>query len=717
MKISYNWLQSFFNLSWLKPGPTSKKLPSPAKLAEILTLHSFEVKSLEKKGQDWVLDIDVLPNRAPDCLSHLGIARECAALLNSKFQIPKYQIQNTRYKIQDFLKVEVKDKELCPRYCARLVTDVKVSPSPKWMQERLEAAGVRAINNLVDVTNYVMLEMGQPLHVFDFDKIKGGEVKDIIIRRAKQKESLITLDGQKRELDENILVIADIEKPVALAGIMGGLNTEVSHKTNRVILESANFNPMIIRPASKRFNCRTESSIRFEYGLDPNLAGQAVDRAAYLLQEVAGGQVAQARVDIYSKMVRPRKIKLELEKIKRLLGIDISIKEIKNILERLGFQVNEAISLRSLKGSHKSFSKDRPSRSVLTITIPTWRLDISLPEDLIEEIGRLYGWQKISLQYPTAILIPAERNDNLIYENKIRHILTGLGFTEIYNYSFISQKSALSFQFSSLSLIELENPISQRQKYLRPSLLPNLLKNVKDNLRFFNQVRLFEIGKVFQRAKSDEQPITEIKRLGLIFSLKEKHQDAREFYRLKGVSDSLLNKLGLSDIWYDDYILETKLESQILHPNRRAQIKVGDDLLGMIGEINPEILRQLEIKYRVAGLELDLEKLTQLATEEKIYQPPSKYPAVVRDIALLVEPGTKVVEVLNLINAAGGELVRDVDLFDIYEGEEIPEGKKNLAFHIIYQADDHTLTDREVDKVHTKIVQTLESEGGWEVRK
>jgi len=688
MKVSYNWLQSFFK----------RKLPAPVKLAEVLTMHSFEttVQNPKPKTQNPVLDVDVLPNRAADCLSHLGIAREVAAV-TGQGTVPATQGQSLQVAGTVPLKVAVKAKDLCSRYCARVVTDVQVGPSPKWMQERLEACGVRAINNLVDVTNYVMLEIGQPMHAFDMDKVQGqspeaplGTVPEIAVRRAQRGETITTLDGEKRELDENILVIADAKKPIALAGVMGGANTEVNQQTTKVILESANFNPQIIRRTSQKFNCRTESSMRFEYGLDANLASQAIDRAAFLTQEIAGGKVAQGIIDIYPKKVRPKKIKLEVEKVKRLLGVDISVREIKRILKGVSFDIVERHNL-------------------LEVTVPTWRLDISIPEDLIEEISRLYGFQKILSQLPATSLIPAEPNTALIYQNKIRDILVGLGFTEVYNYSFISQQQLQGIR--AVVALELENPVSQEQKYLRPSLLPNLLKNVKDNLRFFDEIRLFEIGKIFQ-------PAEETKKLGLIFSLKEKHKEAREFYRLKGVTDSLLNKLGLSDIWYDDQMSDVRCQiSDIFHPSRRAEIKVGEDLVGMIGEINPEILRQLAIKCRVAAFEINLEKLTQLATEERIYQPPSKYPAVVRDIAVLVEPGTKVVEVLNLINAAGGKLVRDVDLFDMYEGEEIQEGKKNLAFHIIYQADDRTLTDKEVDKIHAKIVLTLEKEKGWEVRR
>jgi phenylalanyl-tRNA synthetase beta chain len=701
MKISYNWLQSFFN----------RKLPTPVELADLLTMHSFEAESVEKTRRDWILEIDVLPNRAHDCLSHWGIAREIAAIIGvrplerDKSSKGKASLKESKsQKIADFLKVEVKDKELCPRYCARAMVNIKVGPSPQWLKERLEAIGQKSINNVVDATNYVMFELGQPLHAFDADKLVANNKQlTIVVRQAKKSERITTLEDEEYELEPSILVIADTTNPLAIAGIKGGKKAEISQMTKNIILEAANFSPAGIRQTSKKLGLRTESSMRFEHGLDLNLASQAIDRVAGLIQELAGGEVIRGIVDVYPRKARSKKIKLEVERVKRLLGVDISVREIKSILERLGFDIGTVLEEQSL-----------------AVTVPTWRMDISIPEDLIEEIGRFYGYEKIPAQLPTATLIPPVRNESLIYENKVRDILTGVGFNEVYNYSFISEKDVSCFGFQIPDLMELENPVSREQKYLRPSLIPNLLKNVRDNLRYFDEIRLFEIGKVFQRtANSQQLTVNEEKKLGAVMVLKGQPQKAQEFYRLKGVADSLLNKLRISDIWYDD-IPETcslKTVTQVFHSARKAEIKVGNELIGWLGEINPEILEKLDIKSRMAAFELDFEKLVQLATEERIYMPPLKYPAVVRDIAILVEPGTKVVEVLNLINAAGGSLVRDIDLFDIYEGEGIPEGKKNLAFHIIYQADDHTLTDKEVDQIHSKIVWVLENEGGWEVRR
>ena len=646
MKVSYNWLQDLIG----------KKLPAPDKLADLLTFHSFEVEEVKKQDpassagkKDWVLDIDVLPNRAHDCLSHQEIAREIAILLKYPFELIDYskKIKESSKSINDLVKIEVKDSNLCPRYMARAIVDVKVGPSPEWVQERLKACGLKPINNIVDIANYVMLETGQPLHAFDADKL---DQKTLIIRRAKKGEKIVSLDNEKYDLNEKILVIADAKKPVCIAGIKGGQGPEIDNKTTKIVLEAANFNSLIIRKASQQLKLRTDASWRFENELDPNLT-EEIDMAAYLIQEIAQGKVLKGTIDIYPKKVYPKKIGLDIEKVHSLLGVKIPEKEIKSILTRLGFES---------KGNKK-----------LEVTIPTRRLDVSIPEDLIEEVGRIYGFEKIPSQLPSAALIPPKKNEDLIYQNKVKDILTNLGFSEVYNYSLVSEKG-----------VELLNPISQDQKYMRASLMPLLIKNVKKNKKYFDQVRLFEIGRVFQK---DKNKVIEEKKLGLVLF-------PANFYRLKGIIETLLNKLRISDIWYDD-----KSGKDI-----RAEIKVGNDLLGWIND---------------DGFEIDFEKLVELATEERMYLQPSKYPSMIRDISLLVDQGTKVVEVLNLINAAGGPLVRDVDLFDMYEGKEVTDNMKSLAFHIIYQSDDHTLTDKEVNKLQDKIIKTLEEEGGWEVRK
>ncbi len=629
MKISYNWLQDLIG----------KKLPDSEKLADLLTMHSFEVEEVKKDGSDWILDIDVLPNRAHDCLSHNGIAREIAVLLNlnQSFKLIDYskKIKEDKELASKVITIKVEDRESCPRYTARAIIDLKVGPSPQWIQERLKVCGLKPISNIVDIANYVMLETGQPLHAFDTDKLGGGK---IIVRKAKKGEKITSLDNDKYDLDENILVIADQNDSVCVAGIKGGIGPGVDGQTKRVILEAANFNPQIIRKASQQLKLKTDASWRFENGLDPNLTQEAIDMCAYLIQDIAQGKVLKGSVDVYPKKVKLKKINLNNDQVRNLLGVNISDKEINDILKRLGLD------------------KD----------IPTRRIDIFIPEDLIEEIGRIYGLEKIPSQLPEAVLVPAQRSEDLIYQNKVKDILTNLGFTEVYNYSLVNKEE--------LGSIELANPVSQEQSHLRSSLIPLLNKNVKQNKKYFERVRLFEIGKVFSL---DKAKVKEEKRLaGVLYP--------NDFYRIKGMVDTLFNRIGISDVWYHD-------------SDNKAEIKVGNDLLG---------------QFDKNGFEINFEKLVELATEERVYTAPSKYPTMVRDIALWVNQSTKIIEVLNIINSAGGSLVRDVDLFDMYQGDN----KKSLAFHIIFQSNERTLTDKEVNQLQDKIIKALEGQD-WEVRK
>jgi len=671
MIFSYNLLQSFF----------SRKLPKPDKLAELLTLHSFEVSEVKKFKSDHVLDIDVLPNRAGDCFSHVGIAREIAAITNyvPAGHLPKGDKlpKNKENSAKDFISVDIRSQSYCPRYTARVIGNIKVGPSPKWLKDSLAACGLNSINNVVDVANYVMLETGQPLHVFDYEKL---DSKKIIVRFAKEGEKITALDGQKFDLNPKILVIADGQKPVAIAGIKGGKEPEINEMTKTIVLESANFNPTIIRKGSRELNLKTDASVRFEHGIDVNLTESAINRAAYLIQKTALGKPFRDSVDFYPQKVYPKKIKLDLNYAESLLGAKIPEREIRNILMRLGFKVIGV-------------------RNQLSVEIPTFRLDISIPEDLIEEIGRIYGYDKILPVFPTASLIPPKINNDMLWENQIKDILKEAGFTETYNYSF--QKE--------LGSVEVENPTSQEFKYLRPSLIPNLLKNIEKNIKSFNQIKIFEVGKIFYD-KTEKRMLAGV-------------AAGQDFYQIKGAMDLLFDKLGIVKVWYDDYqatpaafgeprpVLAGREDSpkSLWKEKKSAEIKVGNIEVGFLGELKNEL--------KIVAFDLDFEKLKTLAIEDQAYKTISKYPATIRDLAVLVPLTTKVEEVLNVIEAAGGSLVADVDLFDIYEGEGISDGQKNLAFHIIYQAQDRTLTSIEVYKIHQNIIKSLEENLTWQARK
>jgi len=684
MKISYNWLKEYV-----------EKLPKPEKLADLLTAHSFEVKIVEKSASDYILDIDILPNRGHDCLSYAGIARECAALIGSKFKFPAIKLnEDKNLKAGNFINVEIKDKDACPRYTARVITDIKIGPSPIWLQGKLKSMEQKPINNVVDAANYVMFEMGQPLHAFDYEKLEG---KKIIVRYAKKGEKITTLDNEECDLNENILVITDAKDPLALAGVKGGKKAEITHKTKTIVLESANFDVRKVRTTTRETGIKTEASIRFEYGLDPNLTEEAINRVA----QIIGGKITKGIIDVYPRRIFPVKIKLNLDRVESILGMKVPKAKVIAYLKSLGFTVDDS----------------------LRITIPTIRRDIEIEEDLIEEIARLIGYDNIPSKHPFGLLGAAKSDDDLTIVNKVKTIFEGTGFTEVYNYSFIGEDDVKKLELKP-DCLELENPISADLKYLRKDLLVNLLKNTKDNVKNFLRdekgIRIFELGKVY-RPKADQPRagrIFEERMLTGIMARRSEKIKGENFYELKGIIDNLLNKLGITDIWYDDYQATSDWTDEVFWQKiGTAEIKVGDEEIGFIGEISSKILTRLNIKAIVTAFNLNFEKILKLAEEELIYEPPSPYPAAVRDLAILVNQEDRVGDVLNVIEIAGGDLVQDVDLFDMYEGEEIPGGKKNLAFHIIYQSYEKTLKDEEVDKIQRKIIRELEKNEGWRVRK
>lgn len=652
-------------------------------------MHIFEVEEIKKIGNDWAINVDVLPNRAADCFSHIGIAREIAAITNEKLNLPAINPEkDPKVKTKDFVTIEVLDKNDCPRYTARAIEGTKVGESPSWMQERLTTCGLRPINNIVDTVNYVMLETGQPLHAFDFNKLrKDGKKAKIIVRRAKKGEKILTLDGETFELNENILTIADESSPLVIAGIKGGKRAEVDSTTVVVLLEAANFDSSLIRRSSSQLVLKTDASLRFEHGLDSSLTEAAINRAAQLIAEIAGGKAAQGLADVYSKKAPAKKVKLDFYYVEKLLGVKILVKEIKSILAKLGFGVS----------NEKAGS--------IVVIVPGWRLDIELPEDVIEEIARLHGYGKIPAVFPRAVLVPPKRNDEMFWGDVARSVLKEAGLTEVYSYSFLSEKDAGIMGYGTRDLVEVENPVSQDQKYMRPSLIPNLLRAIERNQKQFPEIKIFELGKVFRKNKTEKNILC-----GAV--------NGEGFYLAKGIVDRLLQGFGISDAWYDEYKPKPEeSKGSVWHKQKCAEIKSGKEEVGFLGEIAQTVLDQLGVLRPVVVFDLDFEKLQKLAMEEYIYRPISKYPAAVRDLAVLVPRHIKSEEVLNIIETVGRELVRDTDLFDIYDGEELPDGKKNLAFHIVYQAHDHTLSSAEIDRAHNKIIAALEENVEWEVRK
>ena len=620
MIFSYNWLQSYFR----------EKLPTPEKLAEILTMHSFENEYIEKKGSDYILSIDVLPDRAGDCFSHNGIAREISVLLNKKITYPKIKTKET---LKDSISVDVENSDDCLRYTALIIKNVKIEESPKWLKEKLEVCGINSINNIVDITNYVMLETGQPMHVFDYDKISGG----IIIRKAKKGEKISLLGGKEYILDENVLIIADEEAPLAIAGIKGGQKAEITNETKNIVLESANFNHKLISTTARRLNIRTDASLRFEQNIDPNLTSYAIDRAASLIDLPSSN-----KIDVYKKKLKPWNIKINIDEISKTLGIDIPQKEVERILKSLGFVVKEN----------------------MVVEVPTYRQDVTIPENITEEVGRIYGYDKIPLTLPY-FSEPAKMNDDIFWQNKTKDIMKELGYSEVYGYSFIGDQEKEDF---NLTVREINNPVSSYYKYLRPTIIPQLINFTKENLKYFDKVKIFELGKVFDKRER-------IVLSGAISS--------NDYLSIKSDILALFNKLGISKFSFG-----------------KEEIKIGKDIIGKAG-----------IKSGIIFFEIDFEKIQKNTVDNKEYKHVSYHPIASRDISGLIDEGVEIEEIVSKIKNI--DLVKSVEVFDVFKGKNVPPGKKSISLRINLQSEQKTLDGETIDKIITKIKKTI----NWEERK
>ena len=632
---------------------------------------------------DIILDIKVLPDRSHDALSHVGVAREIAVLTGQKLDYDFNGLSLPNKKSQK-LKVEIKDQKLCPRYIGAVMENVEIKPSPIWMKARLTVAGLRPINNVVDATNYVMLELGHPLHAFDLKKISDKISKaTIIVRRAKKGETMMLLDKSELKLSENDLLITSGETPLALAGIMGGKNSGISKDTKTIVIESANFNPVSIRKSRMAHNLNTEASNRYEKSLDPNLAGKALARVIEILERTAGAKL-EGITDVYPGKIKPWKIKLDLNYVKNLLGENVprdAILKIFNLLE--------------LKTSGKG--------DIITVEIPTYRIDLKTQENLIEEVGRIWGYDRIKTRPQTEAVISADMNEALNFEKQIKNKISSLGFDEMYNYSFYSQADADACGLGRIAHLELKNPMNPNQKYIRISLAPNILKNIHENLKNFESFKIFEIGKAYLPVKT----LPDEKRMLVMAEVLEQDKRADTFYRLKGVVEDFLENLGVSKIEF----LAASKKNSFWHPARTAEIKIGNQSVGQIGEINPLVLSRFKIDKRVAIAEFDLEKL-RAVQKEKIYQPMAKFPIVRRDISFLIKKEISAAGISDFIREKGGELVLKAELFDLFK----KDGQASLAFHIEFSAR-RTLNSQEVDAVMNKIIAALEKDLGVEIRK
>ncbi|MEG0295445.1 MAG: phenylalanine--tRNA ligase subunit beta [Clostridium sp.] len=630
-----------------------------------------------------ILDFDITSNR-PDCLSMTGMARETAATLRTTWKMPNlnYTAKSSK-NINDELTVEVRD-ELCRRYMARGVKNVKVQPSPGWMQERLLEAGVRPINNIVDITNFVMLEIGEPMHAFDARQIESGK---IVVERAKDGEKFTTLDEVERDLDSTCLMIKDGDKSVALAGIMGGLNSEIQEDTTEVIFECANFEGTNIRVNSKKLGLRTESSARFEKDIDPNLAAIAIDRACALIVELECGEVMEGTVDEYKVKKEIGEITVSSVWLNKFLGTSISIEEMKSCLDSVDLNAE-------IKGED------------LVITIPTFRVDIAIREDIAEEVARIYGYEKIPTTVFNASTEREPKYKNEVLSDLVRDALIGSGINQSISYSFVSpkvfDKINLPADSELRNVVKIKNPLGEDYSVMRTSTLPSMMECLARNYSRNNDyVRLFEIGKVYIPSEDPNELPTErnILTIGM-------YGDC-DYLDLKGVVENVVDALGVAKAKY-----ERLSENPSYHPGKTALLKAGKANAGCLGEVHPNVTEAYEVDVDAYVAELDLDVLFAASNTTKAYKPLPKFPAVTRDIALLVDDAILVQEIEGTIRHTGGALVETVKLFDIYKGAQIPEGKKSIAYAIAYRDEKKTLTDKDVSKVHDKILRALEHKLG-----
>lgn len=637
-----------------------------------------------------IIEFEITPNR-PDCLSIEGLGREVSASLGKEFKNPRKNIDEkiveNKEEIEG-LKVDIEAPDLCYRYIARMVKNVKIGPSPEWLTRRLNACGMRSINNIVDITNYVMLEMGQPMHAFDINSIEG---KHITVRRAKNGEKITTLDKQERILDENDLVIADTKKPVAIAGVMGGLNSEIEKDTQTVVFESAVFYGGGVRKTAKKVGLRTESSARYEKGLSSENAIRAVNRAVELVELIGAGQEVEGKIDVYPTKQKINKIKLDVEKINNLLGTNIEKEEMIKILEKLDIKVENNMAI-----------------------APYFRMDLEFVADIAEEIVRFYGYDKLETTLIKADTTLGIRNKEQKIEKTIKDMLVNNGLSEIYTYGFVSEqdleKSNISKELIEKS-ITIINPLSDEYKLMRPTTIPSMMQILATNANKKNQnVKLFDISRNYRNLNNEvengEVPEQEnILTLGM-------YGDDVDFYTLKGLIENVLEAVSVNRY---DIIKETKNGSY--HPGRCANITVGKDIIATIGEVHPAVLENYGIEKRVYLAEVNVTKIVKYSRQNKKYVEVPKFPAVERDIAVIVDEKVEVGQIEKIITKKSKKLLESATLFDIYRNEKIGNNKKSVAYSLIFRDKKKTLSDEEINTTMENIISELEKVLGAELRK
>jgi phenylalanyl-tRNA synthetase beta chain len=650
--------------------------------------------------EDWALEIGLTPNR-PDCACVIGIAREIAALTRGKLRKPDIRLKESGRRVDALTSVTLEDPEGCPRYAAGMVCGFELKPSPFWMRYRLHVSGIRGISNVVDVTNYVLLEMGQPLHAFDYDRLKENR---IVVRKAREEEVFTTLDGKTHSMNKDNLMICDGQRPVALAGVMGGLNSEIFSESKNVLIESAFFDPITIRRSSKRLGLSTEASYRFERGVDIDGAVPALRRAMMLISELAGGEVIQGIIDNYPAPRRLREIDLRVDKTNRFLGTQLSRDTVGSYLEALEMEVQSS------------------GENVLRVKAPSFRVDITRDWDLMEEVARLEGYDKIPVTNPPIRPSDEKESMEMTTGDRVREIMVGLGFSEVISFSFIAPDSAdfLGAEKDSplRSFVTLLNPLTVEQSVMRTSLIPGLLAAVKTNLSYGEKdLQLFEWGRIFIRKGTEELPQERLMLSGLVMGLanpKEWYREERaaDFYDAKGVAEGLLKALGLRDLVFERgdtppwYLKEAA-----------SVIRLPDQRLGVVGQLSPEVLERFDLDApRVFVFEIDGTVLLERVRGDRTFDPLARFPAVYRDLSIIAKRSMESARIQEIILREGKGLVESVTLFDLFEGGRIDPSEKALAFRLCYRSRETTLDGKDINKLHEDIIERIRKETGARLR-
>lgn len=684
MFISYQWLHEL----------TGTKL-NPEEIRERLTNVGLAVDAVEQRGEDFVLDVEVPSNRG-DCLSHVGIARELAVMEKSEVQSPKSKVPESNGKTADLTSVTIDDPDLCPRYAARIVRGAKIGPSPAWLVKKLETIGQRPINNVADITNYVLHELGQPLHAFDLAKL---DEQRIVVRRARRGEKIKTLDGVERTLDEQMLVIADASRPVAVAGVMGGEESEISNATTDILIESAYFNPQSVRRTAKLLGLNTEASHRFERGTDPEGVIRAQERCVALICEIAGGTATEDAFDAYPNPVQSREVSLRPPRVEAITSLRVETEEVQRVLAALGFE------------------QHAQDGAALRFTVPSWRHDVSIEEDLVEEVARHAGYAQIQEALPPANSA-GEYHSTESRKRALRTALAARSYDEAISFSFVEQTSDFELipAFATSEAVVLTNPIIEDASRMRQTLLPGLLKSVQHNINHGTRnVGLLELGRIFASIQKEELPeereaMALVATGGLMLAGRAQPERELDFYDIKGALESAVEAMNLPPLEFE------ASEIKHLRPGQSAAISVSGHRVGSIGRLSEAAAGQYKFRQPVFVAEVDLTALLDASELPVLYSQLPRFPSIVRDVSLLVD---RKITRATLMQAIAGQqpahFVRS-EFVDTYEGEGIADDKRSLTLRLEYRADDRTLRDDEVDEIHWRVVEALKQQFNAEVR-